>query len=426
VFLGLMVGIKAYVNAKKREAIAQAAPKPDEILAQEFQEGITQFNGRQWERARAHFLKVLALAPSQGHVRQYVEQASAEIVARDALERARARLSGLDFAGARQELAKVKAASTYRADALALGRKIDEEQVKALVRTARALEQAGDTAGALQKVKEALALAPDRAEVQELHASLSGPARKGTSKAVEPEPRVALKVGPRTAPRPAPRVTKTEPVHRPAGKKDSEPVPARVVPAGAAKAAIALYKKRQWGPAYQALKEWADTQKGKKHKAALALAENVRLVGQSWTRAEQSRQPSQMLKYYNDALTADARVEKGPHQKALKELLVKAARMQASTAFTRKQYAEAYSAVKLAEKHGGKGDPGLQKVVQALNKQAEEIFNRAYTIRTSNLAQARRLWQDVLRMVPPTSAIYQKAYSWLNNSSPSYQDEDED
>ena len=54
------------------------------------------------------------------------------------------------------------------------------------------------------------------------------------------------------------------------------------------------------------------------------------------------------------------------------------------------------------------------------------LFTRAYTMRSSNKAKARRLWQQILRMVPSSSQAYQKAYKWLNNSAPSYQDEDED
>jgi hypothetical protein len=198
------------------------------------------------------------------------------------------------------------------------------------------------------------------------------------------------------------------------------------LPSGSPKAALALYKKRQWDSAYQAMREWADGQRGSKQKKAKALAQRIRIVGQSWTRAEQSRQPAKTLRAYQDALAADAKIYRGQHQRQLKKLVLNAAREQATTALLRRQYTQAYAAVKAAEKNGGKGDPSLKKVVAALQKEAEKVFTRAYTLRTSNLAQARRLWQQVLRMVPPSSPIYQKAYSWLNNSSPSYQDEDED
>jgi pSer/pThr/pTyr-binding forkhead associated (FHA) protein/tetratricopeptide (TPR) repeat protein len=433
-FLGLMVGVKAWVNAKKRDEIARSQPKPDEILAQEFQEGITEFNAKNWEKAREHFLRVLALAPSQGHVKQYVDQASAEMVARDAVERAKARLSGIDYAGARQELSKIKSGSSYRSEAEAVGKKVDEQEVSALLTAAKRLVDSGDTPGALEKVKAAQALAPQRSDVKDLYASLTsgGTGKKPGKKVVEaPTPTPTPKVTPKVTPKATPKVakvtpkagTKPEPRHPPAKKE--EPV-VKVPPGGAAKAAIALYKKRQFGPAYDTIKGWADSQKGKKQKAARALADNIRIVGQTWQRADAAKQPANKLRYYQDALAADAKVEKGPHQKALKDLVVKSAREQATMAFTKRQYGEAYKAVKVAEKNGGARDPGLQKVVAALQKQAEDLFDKAYTIRTSNMQQARRMWQEVLRMVPTTSAVYQKAYKWLNNSSPNYQDQDED
>jgi len=430
IFLGMMVGVKAYLNAKRRQAVAQAAPKPDEIVAQEFQEGVAEFNQRSWEKARVHFQKVLALAPSQSsQLRQYVDQAGAEIVARDAVERARSRLTGLDYAGARQELAKVKSNSSYRSDAEAMSRKIDEREVVSLLREARRLESTGDMAGALEKVKAAQTLAPDRAEAKELYAALTSASSKTGKKAVKAErpPKTTVKSAPKASPKVA---SKAAPKAAPKGRlktptKD-ESTPVKVVPGAGAKTAMALYKKRQWGAAYQAIKDWAEAQKGKKQKAARALAESIRIVGQSWGRAEQVSQPAQVLRYYQDALTADAKIEKGPHQKELRELLLKAARTQAATALARRQNTEAFAAVKVGEKYGGRGDPGLQKAVAELMKRAQDLFDRAYTLRGTNEPQARKLFQEILHMVPSTSGIYKKTYDYLNRGKPNYQDEDED
>ena len=97
----------------------------------------------------------------------------------------------------------------------------------------------------------------------------------------------------------------------------------------------------------------------------------------------------------------------------------------AASELARKNYRAAFQAVQIGQQAGG-NDPGLQKVVAALEQRAQELFQRGYTIHKANLGQARKLWQGGLQMVPKTSAIYQKAYGWLNSGGRGSQDEDED
>ena len=44
---------------------------------------------KDWEKARAHFLKVLTLAPTFDQAKRYADQAATEMAARDALQRAK-------------------------------------------------------------------------------------------------------------------------------------------------------------------------------------------------------------------------------------------------------------------------------------------------------------------------------------------------
>ena len=88
-------------------------------------------------------------------------------------------------------------------------------------------------------------------------------------------------------------------------------------------------------------------------------------------------------------------------------------------------YTAAYSAIKIAKQYGGL-DASLKRILTALEKKAMALFTKGYTMRSRKPKQARRLWSKVLRMVPPKSRAYQKAYEWLNNSGKGYQDEDED
>ena len=139
----------------------------------------------------------------------------------------------------------------------------------------------------------------------------------------------------------------------------------------------------------------------------------------------QARNPSKALGYYTTALKNDRIIPGSPHQKLIKGLLQKVARFQATSAMARGSYAQAYSAIKTCQKYGRLAG-SLDKVLKQLDKKAAQLFTKAYTIRSSNPKRARQLWKQVLKMVPPSSTSYKKAYSWLNNSVPEHQDEDED
>jgi tetratricopeptide (TPR) repeat protein len=433
VFLGLLLLLKSVMSSRRQQQLAAAktaGPKPDEILMQEFNEGIKQYNARNWEQARSHFQKVLALAPNQASIRHYVEVTAAEQSARDALKKARSQLTQRDHAGARVALAKIPTTSTYSTEAKTLAQKVDDDQVTRLIEQARVAHAEGNADTALERIKEAQKIAPTNPAVRDLYAELTSrsghrPTKKGSEPVAKVEPRTKARIETKTK-------TKTKvAIHRPEPKTKPEP-PDKGTPikvgGNQAKAAVALYKKKQFGLAYQAIKDYAATQKGKKQKQAAALAETIRTVGQAWGRAEklESSNPAQAMKYYQDAAQGDLKLEKGPHQKYLKERLYKVARAQAHSALQRNQNGAAYAAVKVAEKYG-KRDASLQKVVDTLQRRAQELFDRAYTMRSNrNIAGARRLWQEILRMVPPSSPVYQKAYGWLNSSTPGHQDEDEE
>ena len=427
VFLGAMIGLKVMLSSKRQQAAAAAktaGPKPDEILMVEFNEGIKQYNARNWAEARLHFQKVLALAPNQPTIRHYIEVTETEQTARAALDKARGLLAARRYAEARKEVAKVRTTSSYQSDSRALQQKIDDDQVTQLLETARAL-RGTDASAALDKVKEALAVSPANQAVRDLYDELS----KARSKvAVKTKPEPVVRPEPKRRPEPKHKAVahhKPEPRAKPEPKTPDKAIK---VSGNAAKNAIAQYKKKQWGPAHQMLKEFAATQKGKKQKSTLSLAEAVRQVGQAWTRAEQveNSNPTQALRYYEDAAKADLKIEKGVHQKVLREKLFKVAKAKATTALQRKQNAAAYDAVKVAEKYG-KRDASIQTVLDTLQKRAQALFDQAYTMRSNgNINGARKLWQQILHMVPPSSPVYKKSYDWLNSSGPGHTDEDED
>ena len=191
--------------------------------------------------------------------------------------------------------------------------------------------------------------------------------------------------------------------------------------------ALAAYRRKEWLPAHTALKAAAEGQRGRKRRRTLALAKAVKQVGVNYARGIQTQaaNPGAALRYYKTALKYDRKVPRGPHQAELKRQLYKVARIYATTAFTNGNYPGSYSAIKTAKAYGSL-DGTLQRLLKRLDKKAMDLFNKAYTMKGSSPKQARRMWQTVLRMVPSKSEAYRKAYNWLNNSTPRYQDEDED
>jgi pSer/pThr/pTyr-binding forkhead associated (FHA) protein len=435
--LGGMLVLKKFLVARKQQqasASGEAVKSPDEVAAQEFQEGTTRYRARDWEKARAHFLKVLTLAPTFDQAKRYADQAAAEMAARDALERAKNSLGAKDFKTARLELSKIPSTSVYAAEGLKQKQRVDGAQLTDLLKKARAFKDDGNPDAALEEVKKARELAPTNTLVrglyEELTAEVGDPNRKPAAVAAAP----ARAAAPASARRPAPARPRAAPsaayAHRPIGRPAATPRRTRAAPtirvSGGSKAAIAAYRNRDWGPAFKAAKDLAAASTGRKQKSAEALAEAIRKVGQNWLRAERAGSGSLTLKYYAEALKYDRKISrKGYHQAELKKRIYDTARREATSALARQQYTSAYSAYKMARKYGPE-DATLRRVMSSLEKKASALFTKGYTKRGTNIAYARKLWQQVLKMVPPSSQVYQKAYTWLNNSAPSYDDEDED
>ncbi|MCC6751579.1 MAG: FHA domain-containing protein [Deltaproteobacteria bacterium] len=417
---------------------AARTASPDELAAQHFADATRQFRARNWEQARVGYLKVLAVAPGFDQARRYADQAAAEALAQEALQRAQTALRTANFTAARQQLSRVSSSSAYAEEARSLKLRTDEQQVDKLVADGRALAAAGKKPEALAKLAEARRISPTHAKVRAALAGLGGagaeePApsaatvpvarRRGDPASTRSASKVklAVRVAPVTKVRgpSRPRVTEEEPEDGGAGSAAAS--------GGKVKAALALYKKAQWGPAYQALKDAAQGQKGKKRSAVEALAETVRRVGQVMMRAQSAlgQDPSQAVKYLQEAQLLDRKIQKGMHQGTIKAQLGRVAAAQASAALARGQYPAAYAAVKTA-RQAGSHDPSLGKVLKALEQRAGELVAKGLSLKGSKPGEARQLWAQVLRMVPASHAAYQKAYSLLNSSGPGHQDEDED
>ncbi len=410
-FLGMMVGIKFLVLPKEKKPAVVVEPKlsPDMAAAAEWSAGIALFNSADFAKARTHFLKARALAPANDDlVRQYVEKTTAELKAEQHLEAAKKKLAAGEFKGARDELIKITYSSHYHKEAGTLAQEVDEKQVVALVTVVKELSAKGENTAAMVTLKQAQTIAPTNQDVKELYAALSssakGPqARKThTTRYSRPSTRRPVR-----NPRP--------PQHRSAPK----------VSGRQAKEAISHYKQRRWEEARKVFVKLADSTSGKKKKQATSMAKNIQIVGKSWSEADKAPDLKQRLKLYLRALKGDRKISGGHHQVPLKDRILKATVLLANLSIKRSKYAQAFFTAKVGKKYCG-DHPKLKQIFTSLEKKANEFFNMGYTVRTSNPARARKFWSKVIRMVPPTSDIYQKAYQYLNSAGPSYQDEDEE
>jgi len=193
------------------------------------------------------------------------------------------------------------------------------------------------------------------------------------------------------------------------------------------KVAMNHYKAREWGMAIATLKQMAAKQKGKQQAKTLAMAEDIRKVGQAFNRAEAAAgsNPASAVGLYEQAATLDRKVGKGAHGPYLSGKLNKLSRTEAQRALQSGRYEQAYSLVKTAQRYGG-DDATTRAVSSGLDNKAKELFERAYQMKGQKPDEAKGLWRRVLKMVPSSSQWYAKSYKYLNETAGARpKDEDE-
>jgi hypothetical protein len=193
------------------------------------------------------------------------------------------------------------------------------------------------------------------------------------------------------------------------------------------KVAMTHYRNREWGMAIATLKAMAEKQKGKAQAKTLAMADDIRKLGQAFNRAEADaqRNPVAAIRGYEQAAAIDRRIGKGAHASYLSQKLAKLTRAEAQRAVSSGKYELAYELVRSAQRYGGE-DAQTRAVSQSLEARAKELFERGYQVKGQKPDEAKALWRRVLKMVPSSSQWYGKAYKYLNEGSGQRQrDEDE-
>ena len=193
------------------------------------------------------------------------------------------------------------------------------------------------------------------------------------------------------------------------------------------KVAMGHYRAREWGMAIATLKAMAEKQKGKAQAKTLALAEDIRKMGQTFNRAEAEAGKNGVaaIRGYEQAVALDRRIGKGAHGPSLTQKLAKLSRAEAQKALSGGKYELASELVRTAQRYGG-DDAQTRAVTQGLEAKAKELFERGYQIKGQKPEEARGLWRRVLKMVPSSSQWYGKAQRYLTETGGARQrDEDE-
>jgi tetratricopeptide (TPR) repeat protein len=206
--------------------------------------------------------------------------------------------------------------------------------------------------------------------------------------------------------------------------KSKETASAGKLEAPTSSQALAAYRSRDFGNAERLIRMDARSQSGKQMDKTIAFANQVRELKTLVDKAggEESKNPQAAIKDYQSAMALDGRIARGMHAAFFKQHLGKLALPVAHQAFAQGKYDAAFAAVQQAQ-HAGVGDGGILK---QLESKAKELTDRGASMQRSNLTQAKQYWRLVIRMVPPSSPSYARAYQLLNQGGGGHKDEDED
>jgi tetratricopeptide (TPR) repeat protein len=415
-----------------RTAFAKPVVVPSDA-EQLYRQGLKLFAARDYEGAKVSFGDAQASAPESAEIKRYVAACDVEVHARGAMQSAERAATSRRFAEAVKALDAVDTDSLLRDEAVKRRRELAPKAAAEDVVEARGLQQEDpDTAKA--RVAQALALDPGnpdaRALAVKLHVDVPTTPSVASAPDVEAPPPVAKEAPPpKTPPKLATSLKKTrppgeedEPMPK-AGKTKEATAPAKL-DAPSSAGALAAYKARDFGNAERLYRMEARNQPLKQMEKTIAFANQVRDLKTLLDKAtaDEPKNPQAAIKDYEDALALDAKLGRGMHGAYFRQRLGKLQLPVAQQAFAQGKYEVAFAAVQTAQKAGA-GDGGLLK---QLDGKAKELVDKGVAVQKSNPTQAKSYWRQVIKMVPPSSANYARAYQLINQGGAGHKDEDED
>jgi tetratricopeptide (TPR) repeat protein len=390
-----------------------------------YRQGLKLFAARDYEGAKVSFGDALSSAPESNEIKRYISSCDVEVHARGAMQSAERAATGGRFAEAVKALDAVDSESLLHDEAAKRRKELAPKAAAEDIEEARRLAQEDpDTARA--RLAQALALDPGNPEARGLAPRLKVelpplPAGAGAVVPAPPPPVDAPK--PKEAPPPPPPrpvVTKKRPVR----EESKEAAAPAKNDAPSSPAALAAYKARDFAGAEKGYRAEARGQAGKKAEQTTAFANQVRdlRVVVDKASADEAKSPVAAIKDYEEAIALDARLGRGMHAAYFRQRMGKLQLPLAQQAFQQGKYDLAFSSVQQAQRAGA-GDGGLLKQLEA---KAKELTDKGVSLQKSNVAQAKGYWRQVIKMVPPSSPSYVRAYQLINASGGGHKDEDED
>lgn len=378
VVLGVCIGAGgalAYLGRSGGRAAA-APPRAEQL----YLDAMANFAAGSYETARAELGEVLVLAPESQEVRHYLRHCDLELKAREALSNADRALERHRYLEAMQAVQEVDASSLLLHKATRLRAEAARQAAAEDIVAARRL-LGDDPTAARVRLERALSLSPLDGETRELLDKL------------------------RNAPWSQPGAA--APVKPPVVSRPSDPICFR------ARAVLAPYRARDFLAAEKACRLLALNQVGARAQTTVEVADELKALRLMTTEAagSEATEPAQAIERYESALAVDAKLSHGAHAVYFRRKLSALASAAARRLFDEGRYEPAYQAARAAHKYGA-AQPAL---FAQLETKAGELVERGQGLEKSDLEQARGCWRTVLKIVPPTSPLYAKAYSLLNN-----------
>ncbi len=266
------------------------------------------------------------------------------------------------------------------------------------------------------KDPEPVAKQPDPVEVKDPEPVVKKPdpvVKKPDPVVKKPDPVVRKKPDPVVRKKPDPVVRKPDTAKKPTSAD------------AAKKKAAALYADKDFKAAAAVARDAASSAEGADAAALRSLAGTYDQLASSIAagNAAAASKPTDALTAYKRALAADKKLG-GTHAPMIREKLGQVAPKAAAGFMAKGNYEAAKQAADTAVNFGAGSSPTIAQVRQSLERKAAELYASGVQLMKSKPDDGKAILRRVLKIVPPDSPSYQKAYKAVNTRS-KQRDDDE-